>query len=101
MKFSVLERIVLQGLLPAQGNYLTFKIIQDLKRELSFSEAEMKDYEISQTGEQIIWNKVAEQPKEIDIGEQAQKIIVESLKKLDEEYKIDVNTASLYEKFML
>ena len=38
---SVLERITLLGLLPKEGTILTLRVLRDLQRETSFSEAEL------------------------------------------------------------
>jgi len=36
VKLNVLERITMIGLLPKEENYLTYKMITDLKMKLSF-----------------------------------------------------------------
>jgi hypothetical protein len=109
MKLDVLDRVTLLGILPpSEGNYVTFKVLTNLKAELSFSEKEIKDYEIVQkpvevngkTEERIFWNNNKAKEKDIEIGEQANKIIQDALKKLDEAGKINEQNASLYEKFM-
>ena len=101
MEFTILERITLQELLPKQEDYVTMKIIRDLRMELSFSEKEIKDFEINQTNSHITWNTVKEKKKKIDIGETAHSIICEALKKADKEKKINEQNISLYEKFIL
>jgi hypothetical protein len=105
MKLGVLERIVLQGILPVESNYVTHKIITELRAELSFSEQEMKDFKIEQklvgNEAKVFWNEKREKAKEIKIGEVAQTIITEALKHLDEIGKINDQNAGLYEKFVL
>lgn len=98
MKFSVLDRVTLLGILPAEGNYLTFKIVSDLKLKLSFSEADIKDFNIRESEGRIFWDK--SEDKEIEIGDKAKEIIKESLKRLDEAGKINEHNAPLYERFI-
>lgn len=100
MKLSILERIVLQGLLPQEGNYVTFKIIKDLRNELGFSEAELKDFGIKQDGNSVVWNAARAKDKEVEIGDAARQVIVDALKKLDSENKINEENVGLYEKFI-
>ena len=107
MELNVLDRITLLGILPAEGSYLTYKILTNLRTELSFSEAELKDCEIVQrpvevggkTEDRIFWSKSID--KKIEIGEQAKKIIQEAMKKMDDAGKVSEQNISLYEKFMV
>lgn len=101
MEFNILERLILQGLLPQESSYVTFRIIKELRTELSFSEKELKDFEIKQEGERVTWNEAKQKPKVIQIGDKAQSIIIDALKKLNEEGKINDNNISLYERFVL
>ena len=105
MKLGISERINLLGILPTESNYVTLKIVADLKLELSFSEDEIKEYSIEshQEGEKVftIWDQSNEKEKDVSIGEKATDIIVDALKKLDSENKINEQTATLYEKFII
>jgi flagellar hook assembly protein FlgD len=103
MKLNVLERITLMGLLPQESSFVTFKILGDLKKELSFSEKELKDFKIEQkefNGKtQVFWDTKKEKDKDVTIGEQAIIIVLASLKKVDEEGKVNDGNISLFEKF--
>lgn len=103
MKLNVLERVMLGSILPAETNFVQYKIINDLKLQLSFDDKETKDWGIVQTVDkdgkgQVNWEKNEE--KNIDFGTTALSIIRAVLKKLDEEEKITANIGTLYEKFM-
>ena len=100
MKLTVLERLVLQQILPQEGNFVTLKILRSLKTNLGISEKEYKEFEIDQNGEQVTWNAKGNEEREIEIGEKATDIIVESLKKLNEEQKLTEQHYSIYEKFL-
>ena len=104
MKLSVLERINLMGILPQESNFITFKILTELKNALSFSEKEIKDYKIEQkvdaTGAgKVYWDSRKEKEKEIEIGEQMNSIIKIALQKVDKEGKVNDGNISLFEKF--
>jgi hypothetical protein len=105
MKLGVLERIRLMEILPLESNYITFRILTDLKKSLSFTEEEMKELKMKQifkgdgTG-QVEWDVVKEKPVEIPMGEQANIIIKSALKKIDAEGKVNEGNMSLFEKFL-
>ncbi len=104
MKLTVLERIQLSGILPRESNYVTFRILSDLKKDLSFSEKEMKDLKMEQkfkedgTG-QVFWDTKREKEKDIQIGEQALIIIRVALQKVDKEEKVNDGNITLFDKF--
>jgi predicted Holliday junction resolvase-like endonuclease len=103
MKLSVLERINLMGILPVESNFITMKILTELKSALSFSEKEIKDFKIEQkqVGEvmRIFWDTKKEKEKEIPIGDQANIIIQNALKKIDKEGKVTEGIYPLFERF--
>ena len=97
MKLNVLERIMLMQILPNEGNYITFKMLTELKLALTFSEAEYKDYGITEENKQITWKKDGQ--KEVEIGEKMTEVIKTALKKIDEDNKVNAQLFSLFEKF--
>ena len=97
MKLHVLERITLMGLLPAESNFITFRLLADLKKDLSFTEKEIKDFKIEQKDGRIFWGKSKD--VEITIGEQMTIIIQAALQKIDKEGKVNDSNISLFEKF--
>ena len=101
MKLNIVERINLMGILPAETNYVTYKIVNDLKGNLSFSEDELKEYEMKFENDMVFFNPAKSKDKEIEIGEKATDIIIEALNKLDKENKINEHNISLYEKFVI
>ena len=100
MKMNVLERLILLGILPKESNFATLMIVKNLTSSLGLSEDDYKEFEIKQEENQIIWNQKGNEEREIKIGEKATDIIIESLKKLDEEKKLTEQHFSLYEKFV-
>jgi len=100
MKLNVFERLILLQILPAEGNFVTLRIVKDLKGIVALSETDFKEFEVTQVGEQVKWNAKGNEEREIEIGEKATDIVIESLKKLDKEKKLTERHFTLYEKFV-
>ena len=100
MKLNVLERILALGILPEAGNFATLKIVNDLKFNLSLTEAEYKEFGVQTKGDQMTWNTKGAEEREIKMGEKATDILIEALKKLDKEETLTNQQVSLYEKFI-
>jgi len=100
MKLNIAERFMVLGMLPKESNFATLKIVRQLQESLSLTEEEFKDFDVKQEGQQIQWNKKGTEEKEIEIGEKATDIIIEALKKLNDNNKLTPQHISLYEKFI-
>ena len=100
MKLNVLDRLLLLNISPNEANFVTLKIVRDLRNELSFSEGEHKKYKFVEDQGRVTWNPAAEQFKEVHIGEKANDIVVEALEKLDKDKKLTLEHMSLFEKFI-
>ena len=99
---SVKERLILQGILPSQGNIITLKIIQDVRNELSFGEEEIALLKLETTDDgRMTWDQLMEPEcsKEISIGPVLFKLIQTELDKLDSESKLPIDAISLWDKF--
>ena len=104
MKLNVKERINLLQIIPAEGNFVTFKILTELRAALSFSEKELKDFKIVQHLDEqgkghISWDDKKAKEKDVVIGEQLLIIIKAALQRVDKEGKVNENNVSLFEKF--
>ena len=100
VKLDVRERLVLLSVLPQEGNFVTLKVVRELREGLSFNEDEIKQYKFVQVEGRVTWYDKAEQVKEIEIGEKAMDIIKEALKKLNEGKKLKDEHFTIYEKFV-
>lgn len=102
IKLSVYERLVLLNILPKEGNFITLKITRQLREGLSFNEKEIKELKLAIDPEKgnATWNPSKDPNKEVEIGREAKKIIVESLEKLDKDAKLTQEHFSLFEKFV-
>ena len=101
MKLSVLERLLLLQLLPAEGSLTTLKIVRELREELSFDAEEHARLNFVQDDGRITWNLGADVGKELDFNAKAQSLMVERLEWLDGEGKVREEHLSLFEKFGL
>ena len=100
MQLKLSERFVILQIIPEEGSFATLKIVNDLRLVLSPSEAEFKEFEITQEGDMLKWNLKGEEEKEIAIGEKAADVIVDALKKLDKDKKLTQKHFTVYEKFI-
>lgn len=106
MKLNIPERFALLGVLPAEGNIITLRIVRELQTQLSFTEAEiehynMKNQQLPDGNLSITWNpELANETKDIEIGKAAKGVITDALKRLNSMNKLHVSMLPIYEKFV-
>ena len=108
MKLTLSERIILLGILPAEGDFTTLGILRNLRENLSLTEEENKEHEVmvipnpkNDGSATYQWKpESAKIEFEIEIGDKAKSIVKEQLLKLDKEKKMLPQHMSLYEKFV-
>lgn len=104
MELTVKDRIVLLGVLPKEGDFKTLKQLRVFKEKLAFSDEEQKDLSFKQQPDgNITWNEPVKgelQSWDIEISDTAMALIVEALKAADKQKRLNVDTFSLYEKFV-
>jgi len=101
MELNTVERLTLLNILPMEGTFITLKLVRELREMLSFDELELKRLKFVQEGDQVRWDESIDTLKDCDIGEKMTDLIVECLKKLDDEKKLILQAFSLYEKFVI
>jgi hypothetical protein len=100
MILTVYERLLLLNILPKEGDITTIRIIRRLKDELSFSEEEHAALQFKNENGNMMWREDAEKDKEVEIGEKATDIIVDSLKVLNKAKKLKESHLDLYDRFV-
>jgi hypothetical protein len=100
MKLTAAERVNLLNILPEQGNFITLKIVNDLRMNLSFTEKEIKVMDIKVNENTVTWNENGNKETDVLIGEKATDIIVEKLSEMDKNKQLTMLYYSLYEKFV-
>ena len=107
LKFTILERIHLLGLLPQQGDYELLDETRNIRKILSFNEEETRkfDIEVEHVGDQtkVTFNKeVAEDYiSDIKLSPRLSSYFTDVLETLSNEKKLHEGLMSLYEKFVL
>lgn len=105
MRLTIIERLTAMGLLPKEGDFLTLKIIRDLRNNLSFSEEELAALKFDTTSKEgsIAWQVEGVSPeilnKDVPFGPKASKVLAEVLENLNKDKKLTEQHFSLYEKF--
>jgi len=101
MQLGIVERITLLQILPQQGDFLTLRILHELRQALSFTEQETEEFglEIDPDKQLVRWNQKATREADIPIGPMAASLVVGTLRDLDKAAKLTENHLSLYEKF--
>lgn len=100
MRLSVLDRLLLLNLLPAEGSFANLKLLRVAREELSFNEEENKSLNFRQEGEQMVWEDVSFPMQEVNLGKVVSDLIVKALEKLDKEEKLRAEHMSVCEKFL-
>jgi len=100
MELLVFERLILLNILPKEGDFTTLKIVRKLREDLSFSEEEHAALQFKQEGGNVQWKQGGDIPKEISVGEKAMDVIVNTLKKLDRDKKLQESHFAIYERFV-
>ena len=108
MRLSIKERIFLYRFIQSQrANYLTLKELEAVRKDVTFSEKENREYDIKTNyvnGQmEIAFNLEAAEAghKEIKFPPMARAHIVGQLKELDKTCQLEDALMSLYEKFVL
>jgi len=100
VKLGIADRVQLLNILPAEGNIVTLRIVNDLRTDLSFSEKEIAEGGIEVEDGQIRWKPDAPVVKDVKIGDTAKDLIKDALKKLDDEKKLTAGLVPIWDKFM-
>jgi len=103
VELTLFERFIVRTLLPPEGSYTTLKIVWELQMELATTEEENKLAGLVDLpgGGTDAENWDAVEPKEFVFGDIAKGLIVDALKRLDEQEKLTQQHISVYEKFVL
>lgn len=128
MKLTVFERLMLQNILPAQGDFITLKLVRKLKEALAFSEKEVAEIDFRNHWKcpkcqkvelaaemakcpdcdiymmpagSVTWNeeKAKKVVKDVHMGSKMLALCESTLKKLSGEGQLTEQHISLYEKF--
>jgi len=111
VKLNIMERFLVLNILPKENNIITLRTIKTLQDTILPSEEELDDIEMKVITQdkngnplpqpQNQWNRAkGEIEKEFEIGERAQDIVCDALRKLDKDKKLNLEHMSIWDKFM-
>jgi len=106
MLLGVLERILLDNLLPKEGGYLTMILVDEFRKCLRLTPEEITEFELVEgvdedgrkTGS-LHWNKTKAKDIEVEVGEATMKIVKDTLTALSDAGKVTIDHLSLCKKF--
>ena len=98
-ELTILERLLLLGILPPAGDLTTIRIVRKLREELSFNEDELAAHDIvvHDTGN-VTWSDMT-YTKTFDLGARAIETVVKALETLDAGGKVEEKHLTLFDKF--
>jgi len=100
LKLSIKERLLLAGLLPAEGGITTIRTITETRSMLYLSADEVERWGVKQNGASVTWDADADTETDIPLSGLAKNMIADTLLKLDAEKKLTADHISLWEQFV-
>lgn len=106
---GVKDRIMLLGILPVEENFLTLKVVRELKSKVGFTDEEhtklsLKFHEtkddFGKPRTSFTWDLKADTPREFEFGDKESEIIRDALTALDKAKKLSEGHFVLCETFM-
>ena len=103
MKLNMLERVIAIGIIDSyeQGNFMTFKILDNLKHKIIVTEDEVIRFELKFENNAYYWNSLGNEPIDFDLTDMEVKMLKDKLVSMDENNKLTPNHISLYEKIVI
>lgn len=99
VELSIKDRLVLVSILPVQGKMVDLVEVMDLIRLIRLTDAEKAEIEYKESEGRVLWDITKETPREFEINFEQLRIIKESIKKMDDEGKIDLSILNTCLKF--
>ncbi len=102
-RFSITERLLLLPILSgsAPGCSITaVRILDDLQRELGFTEAEAAAVNLRTEGDNTLWDLAADPNKEIEVGPIGMRLIVSSLRLASSREALHTVHIPLWDRFV-
>jgi len=102
VELSVLDRIAIINSLPAQGNFITLSLANDLRLLVSIGTAEIEDINLRfGDGERMEWDASRDVPRDYVISDSMRDLVSSRLRELDRKGELTVDHIGIYRKFVL
>ena len=99
MKLNVGERLMVISVIPKEGDFVTIRMVRGLIAKLGLSAEEITEFNIQSADGNVSWNEKGSVPLDFEFHYAETDLIKKSLRKLEEEKKLNQDTLSVYEKF--
>lgn len=99
VELNIKDRLVLVSILPAQGKMTDLVEVIDLIKLIRLTDTEKAEIGYKENEGRIFWDVTKETPREFEINFEQLRIVKESIKKLDDEGKVDLSILNTCLKF--
>lgn len=99
VELNIKDRLVLVSILPAQGKMADLVEVIDLIRLIRLTDTEKAEIGYKENEGRVLWDITKETPREFEVNFEQLRIIKESIKKMDDEGKIDLSILNTCLKF--
>jgi hypothetical protein len=90
--------------MPKEGGFVTLRLVRDLTQKVGLSAEELEKFGVKEEQRDgmtvAVWRTDIDTTAEIELKEKEADIVVDALKKLDEQKKLEQRHFTLFEKFM-
>jgi hypothetical protein len=101
IELTVLERVILFGILPRQGSFNEMDIAQGIINQIHFPPQERDQIGLKDQGGTVIWDneKESEHTKEVEFGVAGLALVHDTLTSMSEKNELPIDALSLWRKF--
>ncbi len=90
VNLNVKDRLTLITILPTQGKITELVEVMDLVRLIRLTEEEKSEINYKEVDGRVLWDATKEAPRDFNISFEQVKIIKDSVKKLDDDGKVNL-----------
>jgi hypothetical protein len=99
MILTIVERLIMPSILPKKGKIIEMIVVESIKNDTAFTAKEIEEYQLRDTVNGVLFNAHVDSDCEIEFTEAQRKVVVDSIRKLDEQGEITSDMLSLVNKF--
>lgn len=96
---NVKDRLAIISILPTQGSITDLVEVMEIIKKIKFSEQEKRDLSFSEDNGKITWDMSLEKDNSFDLSFEQVRLIKQTIDKLNEANKIDINILDTCLKF--
>ncbi len=102
MKLAVIDRLLIQGALPREGNFLEMTVLADIRAKLDFTAAERDEFKFEMVGDgSVKWDEKTAKSVDLDLTTAEHAAIVVALKAKDTAKTLSPEHLDIYRRFVL